>query len=71
MAWLLKAPPAQFGHRQGEPIRPRTAHPAEVLRSHGSSMWLYLMFVLIASGGLTMGRIDAPIAKDLKIERSR
>jgi MFS transporter, OFA family, oxalate/formate antiporter len=49
----------------------QTAHgytPTEVLRS--PVFWvMYLMFVLIASGGLTMAASMAPIAKDFKIEK--
>ncbi len=42
--------------------------PAEVLRSPVFYV-LYIMFVLIAAGGLTMAASMAPIAKDLKIEK--
>jgi len=49
----------------------QTAHgytPAEVLRS--PCFWvLYVMFVLVAAGGLTMAASMAPIAKDFKIEK--
>ena len=69
MAWLLKAPPAQLAAAKLKPNQ--TSHgytPAEVLRSPVFYV-LYLMFVLIASGGLTMAASMAPIAKDLKIEK--
>jgi MFS transporter, OFA family, oxalate/formate antiporter len=69
MAWLLKAPPAQLATAKLKPNQ--TSHgytPAEVLRSPVFYV-LYLMFVLIASGGLTMAASMAPIAKDLKIEK--
>jgi OFA family oxalate/formate antiporter-like MFS transporter len=49
----------------------QTAHgytPAEVLRN--PVFWvMYLMFVLVASGGLTMAASMAPIAKDFKIDK--
>jgi OFA family oxalate/formate antiporter-like MFS transporter len=49
----------------------QTAHgysPTEVLRN--PVFWvMYVMFVLVASGGLTMAASMAPIAKDLKIEK--
>jgi OFA family oxalate/formate antiporter-like MFS transporter len=41
--------------------------PLEVLRSPVFYV-LYLMFVLVAAGGLTMAASMAPIAKDLKID---
>ncbi len=49
----------------------QTAHgytPAEVLKSPVFYV-LYIMFVLIAAGGLTMAASMAPIAKDLKIDK--
>jgi OFA family oxalate/formate antiporter-like MFS transporter len=49
----------------------QTSHgytPGEVLRS--PCFWvLYVMFVLVASGGLTMAASMAPIAKDFKLEK--
>jgi MFS transporter, OFA family, oxalate/formate antiporter len=69
MAWILRAPPAQLANAAVKPNQ--TSHgytPAEVLRSPVFYV-LYLMFVLIASGGLTMAASMAPIAKDLKIEK--
>jgi OFA family oxalate/formate antiporter-like MFS transporter len=68
MAWLLLVPPAQLSTVKVKPSQ--TAHgysPAEVLQSPVFYV-LYLMFVLIASGGLTMAANMAPIAKDLKID---
>jgi OFA family oxalate/formate antiporter-like MFS transporter len=68
MAWLLLAPPAQLVTAKVKPSQ--TAHgytPSEVLRSPVFYV-LYLMFVLIASGGLTMAASMAPIAKDFKID---
>ncbi len=69
MGWLLLLPPAELATAKVKPNQ--TAHgftPLEVLRSPVFYV-LYLMFVLIASGGLTMAASMAPIAKDLKIEK--
>src|SRR6267142_2720187 len=69
MAWLLLVPPAQLMTAKVKPNQ--TAHgytPAEVLRSPVFYV-LYVMFVLIAAGGLTMAASMAPIAKDLKIDK--
>jgi OFA family oxalate/formate antiporter-like MFS transporter len=69
MAWLLLTPPAQLASAVVKPNQ--TAHgytPTEVLRSPVFYV-LYVMFVLIAAGGLTMAASMAPIAKDLKIEK--
>jgi OFA family oxalate/formate antiporter-like MFS transporter len=69
MAWLLLVAPAQLVTAKVKPNQ--TAHgytPGEVLRSPVFYV-LYLMFVLIAAGGLTMAASMAPIAKDLKIEK--
>jgi OFA family oxalate/formate antiporter-like MFS transporter len=69
MAWGMRvAPPSLLVAK----VRAdQTAHgytPAEVLRN--PVFWvMYLMFVLIASGGLTMAASMAPIAKDLKIDK--
>jgi MFS transporter, OFA family, oxalate/formate antiporter len=69
MAWLLLAPPAQL---LGAAVKPnQTAHgysPTEVLRSPVFYV-LYVMFFLIAAGGLTMAASMAPIAKDFKIDK--
>jgi len=68
MAWLLLVPPAQLATDKVKPGQ--TTHgysPVEVLQSPVFYV-LYLMFVLIASGGLTMAANMAPIAKDLKID---
>jgi len=69
LAWLLLVPPAQ---PVGTKVKPnQTARgftPAEVLRSPVFYV-LYLMFVLIASGGLTMAASLAPIAMDFKIDK--
>jgi OFA family oxalate/formate antiporter-like MFS transporter len=69
MAWLLLVPPAQL---VGAKVKAnQTAHgytPVEVLRSPVFYV-LYVMFVLVAAGGLTMAASMAPIAKDFKIEK--
>jgi len=70
MSWGLQVAPATL---QASKVKAaQTAHgytPAEVLRS--PCFWvMYLMFVLIASGGLTMAASMAPIAKDLGIEKT-
>jgi MFS transporter, OFA family, oxalate/formate antiporter len=68
MAWMLLAPPAQLVAAKVKPNQTARGYtPAEVLRSPCFYV-LYLMFVLIASGGLTMAASVAPIAKDLKID---
>jgi MFS transporter, OFA family, oxalate/formate antiporter len=69
MAWLLLVPPTQLANAVVKPTQ--TAHgytPAQVLKSPVFYV-LYIMFVLIASGGLTMAASMAPIAKDLKIDK--
>jgi OFA family oxalate/formate antiporter-like MFS transporter len=69
MAWGLLAAPKQL-----MAVRVRanqTAHgyaPAEVLRSPVFYV-MYIMFVLVASGGLMMAASMAPIAKDFKIDK--
>jgi OFA family oxalate/formate antiporter-like MFS transporter len=69
MAWLLLVPPAQL---VGAKVKPnQTSHgytPVEVLRSPVFYV-LYVMFVLVAAGGLTMAASMAPIAKDFKIDK--
>jgi OFA family oxalate/formate antiporter-like MFS transporter len=70
MAWgLLVAPPSLAVAKTKVT---QTAHgytPAQVLRS--PCFWvMYLMFVLIAAGGLTMAASMAPIAKDFHIEKA-
>jgi OFA family oxalate/formate antiporter-like MFS transporter len=69
MSWgLLVAPPQLTGVK----VRAnQTAHgysPAEVLRSPVFYV-MYVMFVLVAAGGLMMAASMAPIAKDLKIDK--
>ena len=68
LAWLLLVPPATLTTAVVKPNQ--TSHgytPVEVLRSPVFYV-LYVMFVLIAAGGLTMAASMAPIAKDLKID---
>jgi OFA family oxalate/formate antiporter-like MFS transporter len=69
MSWGLQvAPPSLLAAKVKAD---QTAHgytPGEVLRS--PCFWvLYVMFVLVAAGGLTMAASMAPIAKDFKIEK--
>jgi OFA family oxalate/formate antiporter-like MFS transporter len=69
MSWGLQvAPPSLLASKVKAD---QTAHgytPAEVLRN--PCFWvLYVMFVLVAAGGLTMAASMAPIAKDFKIEK--
>jgi MFS transporter, OFA family, oxalate/formate antiporter len=69
MSLLLLAPPPQLIAATVK--RDQTAHgytPVEVLKSPVFYV-LYVMFVLIAAGGLTMTASMAPIAKDLKIDK--
>jgi OFA family oxalate/formate antiporter-like MFS transporter len=69
MAWgLLAAPPALVA---AHPRPNQAAHsfaPLQVLRKPVFYV-MYLMFVLVASGGLMMTASIAPIAKDLKIDK--
>jgi OFA family oxalate/formate antiporter-like MFS transporter len=69
MAWaMLPAPPQLVG---AVVKKSQTAHgytPAEVLRTPVFYV-MYVMFVLIAAGGLTMAASMAPIAKDLKLDK--
>jgi MFS transporter, OFA family, oxalate/formate antiporter len=69
VSWALLTPPPALLVAKVKPNQ--TAHgytPAEVLRTPVFYV-LYLMFVLIAAGGLTMAASMAPIAKDFKIEK--
>ena len=69
VAWMLLAPPPQLVAAKVKPNQTARGYtPAEVLRNPVFYV-LYLMFVLIASGGLTMAASVAPIAKDLKIDK--
>src|SRR6202042_1664014 len=69
LGWMLLAPPPGIVALAVKPSQ--TGHgytPAEVLRSPVFYV-MYVMFVLIAAGGLTMAASMAPIAKDFKIEK--
>jgi OFA family oxalate/formate antiporter-like MFS transporter len=69
MAWLMLAPPEQLIAATSKPNQ--TAHgytPIEVLKSPVFYV-LYVMFLLVAAGGLTMTASMAPIAKDFQIEK--
>jgi OFA family oxalate/formate antiporter-like MFS transporter len=70
MAWGLRVAPASL--LASKVKSDQTTHgytPAEVLRS--PVFWvMYLMFVLVASGGLTMAASMGPIAKDFNIEKT-
>jgi MFS transporter, OFA family, oxalate/formate antiporter len=70
LSWLLLAPPPQIATAVIKPNQ--TAHgytPVDVLQSPVFYV-MYLMFVLIASGGLTMAASMAPIAEDFKISKT-
>ncbi len=70
LAWLLLVPPATLATAVVKPSQTARGYtPGEVLRSPVFYV-LYIMFVLIAAGGLTMAASMAPIAKDLKIEKA-
>lgn len=69
MAWGLLAAPRQT--LVAAPRPNQTGHgytPAEVLRSPVFYV-MYVMFVLVAAGGLMMAASMAPIAKDFRIEK--
>ena len=69
MGWLLLVPPPSILNAAAK--RNTTAHgykPSEVLRSPVFYV-LYLMFVLIAAGGLSMTASVKPLAADLKIDK--
>lgn len=69
VAWaLLTAPPALVAAAPKPNQAARSFSPAQVIRK--PVFWvLYVMFVLIAAGGLTMAASMAPIAKDLTIAK--
>jgi MFS transporter, OFA family, oxalate/formate antiporter len=69
MAWgLLSAPPQLLAAKVKASQTAIGYTPTQVLRSPVFYV-MYLMFVLIASGGLTMAASMAPIAKDFQIEK--
>jgi OFA family oxalate/formate antiporter-like MFS transporter len=69
MAWAMEvAPPSLMASKVKADQTTHGYTPAEVLRS--PVFWvMYVMFVLIASGGLTMAASMSPIAKDFKIDK--
>jgi OFA family oxalate/formate antiporter-like MFS transporter len=70
LAWGMLVAPAQSGAVKSRLAQASHGYtPAEVLRSPVFYV-MYLMFVLIAAGGLTMAASMAPIAKDLHIEKT-
>jgi OFA family oxalate/formate antiporter-like MFS transporter len=70
MAWgMLVAPPQLVGAKVKANQTAIGYTPAQVMRSPVFYV-MYLMFVLIAAGGLTMAASMAPIAKDFGIEKT-
>jgi OFA family oxalate/formate antiporter-like MFS transporter len=69
MAWgMLIAPPQLVAMKVKANQTGHGYSPMEVLRS--PVFWvMYVMFVLVAAGGLTMTASMAPIARDFKIEK--
>jgi MFS transporter, OFA family, oxalate/formate antiporter len=65
---LLAAPPQLVAAVPRRNQAARSFAPTQVLRAPVFYV-MYLMFVLVASGGLMMTASMAPIAKDLKIEK--
>jgi len=65
---LLSAPPQLVAAAPRPNQAARSFTPTQVLRTPVFYV-LYLMFVLVASGGLMMAASIAPIAKDLKIDK--
>jgi MFS transporter, OFA family, oxalate/formate antiporter len=65
---LLAAPPQLVAAAPKANQAARSFTPTQVLRKPVFYV-LYLMFVLVASGGLMMAASMAPIAKDLKIDK--
>jgi len=69
LAWLLLAPPPSLLALAPKPsTTTRSYRWTEVLQSPVFYV-LYVMFVLIAMGGLTMAASMGPIAKDFKIDK--
>ncbi|HLZ99378.1 MAG TPA: oxalate/formate MFS antiporter [Steroidobacteraceae bacterium] len=69
VSWMLLAPPASLITAKVKANQTARGYkPSEVLRTPVFYL-LYLMFVLIASGGLTMAASMGPIAKDFKIDK--
>ena len=69
VSWLLLTPPPSVLVAKVKPNQTARGYtPTEVLRSPVFYL-MYLMYVLIAAGGLTMAASMAPIAKDFKIDK--
>jgi OFA family oxalate/formate antiporter-like MFS transporter len=69
MAWgLLAAPPALVAAAPRPNQAARSFTPPQVLRKPVFYV-MYLMFVLVAAGGLMMAASMAPIARDFKIDK--
>jgi len=70
MAWLMLVAPPQLVAAKVKANQTAIGYtPSQVLRSPVFYV-LYLMFVLIAAGGLTMAASMAPIAKDFQIDKT-
>jgi OFA family oxalate/formate antiporter-like MFS transporter len=69
MAWGMQVAPSSLLASKVKANQTAYGYtPGEVLRS--PVFWvMYVMFVLVAAGGLTMAASMAPIAKDFKIEK--
>jgi len=69
VSWVLLAPSSAVLVAKVKPNQTSRGYtPAEVLKSPVFYL-MYLMYVLIAAGGLTMAASMAPIAKDFKIDK--
>jgi OFA family oxalate/formate antiporter-like MFS transporter len=69
ISWLLLAPPASLITAKVKASQTARGYtPTEVLKTPVFYL-MYVMFVLIAAGGLTMAASMAPIAKDFKIDK--
>ena len=66
MALGMRGAPERLQAQRHEEQTRRDYEPGEVLRSPVFYL-LYLLYVLVASGGLTMAASLAPIAKDLEV----
>ena len=70
LAWVMRVAPTALQTARLSPEQTKRDYtPGEVLRSPVFYV-LYLMFVLVAAGGLTMAASMAPIAKDLGIDKA-
>jgi OFA family oxalate/formate antiporter-like MFS transporter len=69
MSWGLLAAPEALKHTTTRVIQTKLGYrPSEVLRT--PCFWvMYVMFVLVAAGGLMMAASMAPIAKDFHIDK--